>query len=452
MDTTTDKLAQIDSGETSPLARPIKDYCQVGIDLVWQRQLIFAAALLLAAFYYDYRLAIGILVLTVISELYDYGVFRNVLNWDGQGEAEARKFLRQIYFGTVLSSMGISIYAISIAFLQGPTTHFMPLFFLFAAGLFAAMNNHQIKSVVVTRLLIYGVTFLFIPIRDIVLTKAPLQSELWAQFFTSIFVMFFVIDSSRHYLQLYRTQLAQMRQLREEHEKSEMAYKAKSEFVSTMSHELRTPLTSIKGAVDLLHSGVLGSLPEQGTKTLAVAQRNCDRLLRLINEILDLQSVESGKMTFKNEKLDLVEATAQSIADNQHFASRLNVDISFFEPATPIWVQADRNRLQQVFSNILSNAAKFSPTGSTVEVSLQVQDGQAEVLFRDEGVGLDEKDYDKVFDRFTQIDSTDTRQIGGTGLGMNVSKRIVEAIGGTIFYRRNPSKGTTFTVRLPLMG
>ena len=211
MSTTTDKIAQIDSGETSPLARPIKDYCQVGIDLVWQRQLIFAAALLLAAFYYDYRLAIGILVLTVISELYDYGVFRNVLNWDGQGEAEARKFLIQIYFGTVLSSMGISFYAISIAFLQGPTTHFMPLFFLFAAGLFAAMNNHQIKSVVVTRLLIYGVTFLFIPIRDIVLTKAPLQSELWAQFFTSIFVMFFVIDSSRHYLQLYRTQLAQMR-------------------------------------------------------------------------------------------------------------------------------------------------------------------------------------------------------------------------------------------------
>ncbi len=325
----------------------------------------------------------------------------------------------------------------------------MPLFFLFAAALFASMNNHQLKSVLVIRLVIYGATFLFIPLRDITLTNAPLESELWAQLFTSVFVMFFVIDSSRHYMTLYQTQLSQMRQLRAEHKKSQMAYKAKSEFVSTMSHELRTPLTSIKGAVDLLYSGVLGHLTEPATNTISVAQRNCDRLLKLINEILDLQSVESGRMSFTTIKLDLVEATSQAVVDNKPYASRLNVDIAFQRPDTPVWVMVDSDRLQQVFSNILSNAAKFSPAGSTVEVFIEPHEDYADVMFSDAGVGLDENDHDKVFDRFTQIDSTDTRQIGGTGLGMNVSKRIVEAIGGSIFYKRNEMQGTTFTVRLP---
>ncbi len=438
------------SNDHSLCARQIKDYCQVGVDLVWQRQIIFAAALALAAFYYDARLAAGILVFVVVSELYDGWVFRNALKWDGKSRAAEKKFMRQIYFGTILSALVISFYAIGIAVLQGHTTHFMPLFFLFAAALFAAMNNHQIKSVLTIRLLIYGATFLFIPIRDIVLTDAPLKSELWAQFFTSLFVLFFIIDSSRHYLQLYRTQVAQMRQLRVEHENSQMAYRAKSEFVSTMSHELRTPLTSIKGSVDIVNSGVLGELPEQVSSTLSVAQRNCTRLLKLINEILDLQSVESGRVTFKSEKLDLTEVIAQSVSDNQPFASGLNVKVAFTPPQKEVWVNSDRARLQQVFANILSNAAKFSPAESIVDVRTEIGPEHVDVLFRDKGIGLSESDYDKVFDRFTQIDSSDTRQIGGTGLGMNISKRIMEALGGSISYRKNPDRGTTFIVRLPL--
>ena len=438
------------SNEHSLFARQIKDYCQVGVDLVWQRQIIFAAALALAAFYYDARLAVGILVCVVISEIYDGRVFRNALKWDGKSRAAEKKFMRQIHFGTVLSASIISFYAIGIAILQGHTTHFMPLFFLFAAALFAAMNNHQLKSVLTIRLLIYGATFLFIPIRDIVLTDAPLQSELWAQFFTSLFVLFFIIDSSRHYMQLYRTQVEQMRQLRIEHENSQMAYRAKTEFVSTMSHELRTPLTSIKGSVDLISSGVLGELPDQIKKTLSVAQRNCTRLLTLINEILDLQSVESGRVTFESERLDLTEAIAQSVADNEPLASGLKVEVAFTPPRKAVWINSDRTRLQQVFANILSNAAKFSPAGSVVDVSAEIGPDHVDVLFRDKGIGLSESDYDKVFDRFTQIDSSDTRQIGGTGLGMNISKRIMEALGGSIFYRKNPDCGTTFIVRLPL--
>ncbi|WP_297754886.1 HAMP domain-containing sensor histidine kinase [uncultured Shimia sp.] len=438
------------SSDQALLARQIKDYCQVGIDLIWQRQIIFGAALALAAFYYDVWLALGVLVFVLTSEIYDCWVFKRALNWNGKDRSTEKRFMWQIYIGTILSASVISGYAIGIAVLQGHTTHFMPLFFLFAAALFAAMNNHQLKSVLTIRLLIYGATFLYIPIRDIVLTDAPLKSELWAQLFTSLFVLFFIIDSSRHYLQLYRTQVAQMRQLRVEHENSQMAYRAKTEFVSTMSHELRTPLTSIKGSVDLVNSGILGELPDQVSKTLKVAQRNCTRLLTLINEILDLQSVESGRVTFETETLDLGETIEQSVSDNEPFASRLNVQVDFTAPAGSVWVNSDRARLQQVFSNILSNAAKFSPADSTVDVRTEVGQSHVDILFSDKGIGLSEEDYDKVFDRFTQIDSSDTRQIGGTGLGMNISKRIMEALGGSISYRKNPDRGTTFIVRLPL--
>lgn len=437
--------------KTGTLIQPLRDYCQVGIDLVWQRQIIFIAALVLAAFYYDLWLAISILILVALSEAYDFWVFRKILRWQGTDCATIRKFRWLLYFGTLLSSFNIAIYAIGIAVLQGPTTHFMSLFFLFAAALFAAMNNHQLKDVLIIRLFIYGATFLFIPIRDIVLTNAPLHSELWAQLFTSIFVLFFIIDSSRHYMRLYQTQVMQMNALQLEHSKAQIAYKAKSEFVSTMSHELRTPLTSIKGAVDLVNSGVLGALPEQVSNTLSVAQRNCTRLLTLINEILDLQSVESGRMKFEIETVNLIEVIEQALSDNQPYASRLDVDIAFSSPKAEVLIRSDRTRLHQVLTNILSNAAKFSPAGSTVDVSVELDGSNVKVLFRDQGIGLSEDDHDKVFDRFTQVDSSDTRQIGGTGLGMNISKRIMTALDGTISYVKNKDKGTTFIVRMPIM-
>lgn len=271
--------ARVEGREVDKLIQNMRDYCQVGIDLVWQRQITFAAALALAAYYYDVRLAGIVLVLITISELFDFWLFKRILNWTGNDRQTARRFLYLLYFSTLLSASVIVMYSIGLAVLQGPTTHFMSLFFLFAAALFAAMNNHQVLSVLVIRLSIYGFAFLFIPIRDIVIAGAPLGSELWAQFFTSVVVLFFIIDSSRNYLRFYRTQLAQMDMLRAEHEKTRIAYNAKSEFVSTMSHELRTPLTSIKGAVEMVNSGKLGALPEKVSTVLDVAQRNCARLL-----------------------------------------------------------------------------------------------------------------------------------------------------------------------------
>jgi len=431
------------------LMRQLRDYCQIGIDLVWQRQIIFLAALGLAAFYYDLGLAISVLFLICLSEVFDFCLFRQFLRCQACDARQARRFLILICFSTVFSASIIIIYSISIAILQGPTTHFMPLFFLFAAALFAAMNNHQLLPVLFLRLSLYGVAFLFIPIRDLVITQAPLSSELWAQLFTSIFVVFFIIDSSVSYLKFYRSQLAQLAALTREHELSLASIKAKTEFVSTMSHELRTPLTAIKGAIDLIKSGKLGEMPTQAEAAITIAQRNSDRLLSLINEILDLQSVENNSMRFEFAATDLVEVVKNTVLDNAPYTTKLGVEMVTDLPSTKVLVDVDRKRLGQVFSNIISNASKFSPSGSKIIINFEIDQDQARVLFSDKGIGLSEGDYDKVFDPFSQIDASDTRKIGGTGLGMNISKRIMDAMGGTIRYQRNTDVGTTFIVELP---
>lgn len=433
------------------LIRQMRDYSKVGLDLFWQRQAIFAAALALAAFYYSATLAGCLLGLVIISESYDYIVFRQIMHWGGRDPAMARKFLYKLYIGTVLSASIIASYAVGISQIQGPAMHFMPLFFLFAAALFAAMNNHHLMPVLVIRLSIYGAAFLFIPIRDIIVTQASLDSELWAQLFSSLFVVYFIIDSSRIYLKFYRTKLMQIDLLRDEARKSRAAYEAKSEFLATMSHELRTPLTSIRGSVDLANSGRMGELPPKVADILTIAQRNCARLITLINGILDLQKIEAGKMAFKTETFDVVAAADEAISANRPFASTLGVEITRDNmPVSPILVKADKFRLEQVFTNVLSNAAKFSPDGGKVIVRIETTAGQVRVLFEDQGIGLSEDDRERVFEKFSQVDSSDTRKIGGTGLGMNISKRIIGAFDGAIGYSKNADVGTTFYVELPL--
>lgn len=437
--------------DTFRLIREMKDYADVGMKLVWQRQMIFIAALALAGYYYDVRLAVETLALIAVSEAYDFWTFTEIRKWTRYERRRARQFLYKLYIGTVLSAGVIVFYAVGISIRQGPTAHFMPLFFLFAAALFAAMNNHQLLSVLILRLLFYGGAFIFIPVRDIVVTGAPIQSELWAQLFTSLFVIYFIIDCSRIYLNFYRLNQHQISTLRAEHRKTKLAFKAKSEFLSIMSHELRTPLTSIKGSVDLVTAGLLGELPEKAKAAMAIAQRNCVRLITQIDEILDLQKMDSGKMQFEFETVNLALLVENAVLENRPYAERLGVSLIASVPTRELSARADKFRLEQVLANLLSNAAKFSPPGSRVQVMLTEHDGLARILVIDEGVGLNESQHEKVFDEFSQIDASDTRKVGGTGLGMNISKRIIQAHQGVIDYKKNEGPGTTFFVDLPML-
>ena len=424
------------------------DYARVGQNLFWQRQGLYAVALLLEALYYSWVVALITLVVVAGIEIFDAYVFRRVLNMRKRDRQEAQFCLRLLYAGTALSSLNIAVFAITIALLQGHTTHFMPMFLLFAAAVFATMNNHQIQSILVLRLSIYFAAFLFIPLYDIISTGAPIQSELWVQFFTSIFVMFFVMDSSRVSRGLYMKTLQQMKELRAEHEKTKAAYIAKSEFLSTVSHELRTPLTCIKGSLDLIGYGAMGDVPQSMKKGVTIAQRNADRLSELVNDLLDLQKMDAGRMAFDFETINVDAFLAQTIAANQPYANNLDIELKL-EPVDPgLYVHADEARLEQVLSNILSNAAKFSDAGETVSVSAEAVGQNVRISVVDHGCGLSEEARQAVFEEFRQLDSSDRRKVGGTGLGMNISKRIMEAHEGILDYTKNEGPGTTFYVEL----
>ncbi|MEF3047351.1 sensor histidine kinase [Pseudotabrizicola sp. L79] len=428
------------------------DYAEIGQRLFWQRQTIFGVALLLAAFYYSLPLAFLNLLLVVITEMYDGWVFRSILTQKRSGQRLELGHFWAVVIGTIASAGTISFFAIWISILQGQSSHFMPLFFLFAAGVFAAMNNHYIVSVLAIRLGIYGVTFLFIPIRDIVLTGADIQSELWVQLFASVFVAYFIVDCARIFLSMYRKGVNRLKELEEQNRKVEAALAAKSAFLSTMSHELRTPLTSISASLDLALSGKLGAVDTGPKKVLEIAQRNSGTLKTLIDQVLDLQKASAGHLSLECSETDLTSLVQEAVEVNEPYVGKLGSVLRFDKPDGVVMAPVDRTRIKQALSNLVSNAAKFSPSGTEVVVRLVSDQGQAVIEVSDQGEGLDEKSKDRVFAPFTQLDSSDSRKVGGTGLGLSITKQIVEAHRGRIDYRSKPGQGTTFSFTLPLLG
>jgi PAS domain S-box-containing protein len=230
------------------------------------------------------------------------------------------------------------------------------------------------------------------------------------------------------------------------------AARMKKEFTSTLSHELRTPLTSIIGSLQLINSGVLGEVTGDVGELTTVAERNGQRLLDLINDILDIEKIEAGKLTLVPEVIAVDELVREAIVLNKAFGERFKVR---FEPRGGLpgrAVTADRKRLLQVMTNLLSNAAKFSPEGSTVEVGIEDHGTAVRVSVHDRGPGIPESFRNRIFGRFTQADSTTARQKGGTGLGLAICKRLVEMMQGRIGFDDRESGGTSFWFELPRHG
>ncbi len=218
----------------------------------------------------------------------------------------------------------------------------------------------------------------------------------------------------------------------------------KNEFVSVVSHELRTPLTSIRGSLGLLLGGVVGDFSEKAKKLLDIASNNCDRLLNLINDILDVEKIEAGKMSFKFEMVDITKVVKESIAVNQMYGEKFGVKIVLTESVSDVLVNVDANRLLQVMANLISNAVKFSPSGEVVKVTIRLANNRVRVSVIDAGPGIPEEFQSRIFQKFSQADSTTTRKIGGTGLGLNITKAIIEKFDGTIGFVTKPNIGTTF--------
>ncbi|HXA17393.1 MAG TPA: ATP-binding protein [Thermoanaerobaculia bacterium] len=222
----------------------------------------------------------------------------------------------------------------------------------------------------------------------------------------------------------------------------------KGEFVSTVSHELRTPLTSIRGALGLLSSGLLGPIAEKGQRMLEIAVTNTDRLVRLINDILDLERIESGKVELTRGTVDAQVVLDQAREGLQSIADQAGIQI-VTEPATgSLW--GDSDRVIQTLTNLIGNAIKFSPAGTTVTIGGTA--GAEDFTFRvtDEGRGVPDDKLDSIFQRFSQIDASDSRDKGGSGLGLAICESIVTAHGGRIWAEKNDPVGTRLQFTIPL--
>ena len=223
--------------------------------------------------------------------------------------------------------------------------------------------------------------------------------------------------------------------------------RAKDEFTSVVSHELRTPLTSIRGSLGLLESGVLGPLPEKGQRMVEIAVENTDRLVRLINDILDIERIDSGEIDMHRQPCNAPELIERAIQGVAQVAAEAQVRL--VADARPAALVADPDRVLQTLTNLISNAVKFSPPDSCVCVSSELRDH--EVLFQvsDEGRGIPADRLETIFERFQQVDASDSREKGGTGLGLAISRTIVERHGGRIWVESEPGAGSTFSFALP---
>ena len=242
---------------------------------------------------------------------------------------------------------------------------------------------------------------------------------------------------------------AAIRNITDRKKESARLVRLKDEFVSTVSHELRTPLTSIMGSLGLLIGSAAGKLPDAAVRLLTIAHTNSQRLVRLIDDILDVEKIESGKVVFDLKRVEVRSLVKQVIEANRGFAEGYDVRVRLDPASRAVDVRADPDKLMQVVTNLLSNAIKFSPSGEEVLVAVESGPVTARISVRDHGPGIPDEFKPRIFEKFAQADGTDARQKGGTGLGLSIVKQIVDRLDGQVDFEDAPGGGTIFHVELP---
>lgn len=223
----------------------------------------------------------------------------------------------------------------------------------------------------------------------------------------------------------------------------------KSAFISTVSHELRSPMTSIKGAMGLLLSGSVGELPDRALALLEIAHRNADRLVLIVNDMLDLDKISNGQMEFEIQDVDVSDLILETDQANMILQQRFGVNVELIGTKAPVYLRTDPNRVIQVLTNLLSNAYKFSKPSDRIVIDVQDGAEHVRVSVQDEGPGIPLDEQHKIFDRFADMTNSDRAAKGGTGLGLNICKAIIESLGGTIGFETKVGVGSTFYFTLP---
>jgi PAS domain S-box-containing protein len=227
------------------------------------------------------------------------------------------------------------------------------------------------------------------------------------------------------------------------------ADRAKTEFVSMVSHELRTPMTSIKGYTDLMLMESVGSLSDGQEKFLSIVRNNVDRLTMLVDDLLDISRIESGRLELAPQPISLQAAVDRVVASIEARAKEKGVLLRSQLPSDLPMVHADPDRVAQVLTNLVGNAYQYTPSGGEIVVSAQARDGEVHVAVQDTGIGISPEDREKIFDRFFRADSPEVQQTSGTGLGLPIVKSLVEMQGGRIWVESELGEGSCFTFTLP---
>lgn len=222
----------------------------------------------------------------------------------------------------------------------------------------------------------------------------------------------------------------------------------KNEFVATVSHELRTPLTAICGALGLINAAQPDNLKAEVLKLLELAQNNCTRLGLLIDDLLDIESLATGRLALHIQRESLADLLRQVVDDNRVSATKAQVEI-VLRQLDDAWADVDEQRFMQIVTNLLSNAIKYSPENATVAVELALQGDRARVSVHDSGPGIPGEFHSRIFDRFAQADSSDARSRGGAGLGLAISRELAQQMQGVIGFDSIEGRGTTFYIEFP---
>lgn len=225
----------------------------------------------------------------------------------------------------------------------------------------------------------------------------------------------------------------------------------KNEFISTVSHELRTPMTSIRGSLGLISGGLAGEIPEEAKRLVDMAIASTERLIRLVNDILDIEKIDSGRMDLTYKTADVATLVEQSIKANQAFSEKHNVRYKFSNAIPNVKIKIDVDRFAQILDNLLSNAAKYTVEGDEIDVRMEQHENRVRVCVTDHGKGIPDTFRPKVFAKFMQANSSDKRKVGGTGLGLAICKSLVEHQGGSIDFQSEEGKGTTFYFEFPTL-
>lgn len=232
--------------------------------------------------------------------------------------------------------------------------------------------------------------------------------------------------------------------------KRKHAEKMRADFVATISHELRSPLTSIKGSLSLVAAGTLGDLPDRPRQLIEIAMRNSETMLRLINDLLDIERLDADRLSLKFETLDLTDFGIEALTANLGYGHEFGVKLRYIPPPEPLHVSIDRDAMRQVVTNLLSNAIKFSGKGKVVELIVTQHQDFARLTVKDYGLGIANEAQSAVFTRFFQAHSDHESKSASTGLGLSISKAITEKHGGKISFDSKVGVGTSFHVDLPL--